>query len=233
MRFRTVTLFVAVGTAIAFVLSYGVVHTLESDQPVRSLLVSADGRTLAGSLPGCTSGWLETEETDTHVAVWLHTHESIMLFPGSCGMQSFTATLRRPLGNRLLVDGVTRRALAPFNGTGILRPARLPAGFVHRYDTATFPDETTLGGTSGCVQAYSKADEFDETVWITQSPGARWKVPDGAREQPITVRGHAGTAIPGEIEWTERGQLVTVQSRAYAYAVLSTAQLLDIAESLR
>jgi hypothetical protein len=231
MRLRTVAVFVAVGTAVALVLSSGTVLGLVTDRPLLSVLVSGDGRTIAGTLPGCTAGWLEVEETDTHVAVWLHTHNGAML-PGSCGIESFTGTLHRPLGNRILVDGVTHQALATFNGTGILRPARLPADYVHRYDTASFPDETTVGGTAGCVQTYSKDDGFDELIWISQVPGARWKAPDGVTEQPITVRGHPGTAIPGEIEWTERGQLFTVQSRAYAYEVLTTAQLLDIADSL-
>jgi len=224
--------FIVVGIAVALVLSYGTVHGLSTDEPVRQVLVSADGRTLAGTLTGCHSGYLEVEETDRWVVVWLHSRPSLMIAPGVCAMQSFTAQLRRPLGPRVIVDGVTHQAVVAFDGGGILRPATLPAGFVHRYDTASFPVETVTDATAGCVQLYTTEEGYDESIWITQSPGARWQPPDGVTERPVTVRGHPGTAVPGEIEWTENGQLVTIESRTYAYAVLSTQQLVAIGDSL-
>jgi hypothetical protein len=141
--------------------------------------------------------------------------------------------LRRPLGNRILVDGVTHEAVPSFSGTGILRPATLPGGWVHRYDTVSVPVEEVAGGKAGCVQLYTAPDGFDEALWITQVPDGQWKPPDGVTPQRISVRGYPGFAIPGEIVWTERGQFVSVESRAYAYAVLSTDQLLAIANSLR
>jgi len=233
MRFGVVLRFVIVGVLVAVVLSYGYVRALQPARPIGSLLVSADGRTLAGTVDGCFQGHLEVSESDEWVAVWLRSSPDLMLAPGSCAMESFTATLRRPLGDRLLVDGVTHEAVPSFSGTGILRPATLPDGFVHRYDTASFPDENVVGGKAGCVQLYTEPDGYDESVWIAQVPGGRWKPPDGVVPQQISVRGYPGYAIAGEIVWTERGQLVTVESRAYAYAVLSQAQLLAIAESLR
>ncbi len=233
MRFTVALRFIAVGVLVALVLSYGSVHVLQSDRPIGYLLVSADGLTLAGTEEGCYNGRLEVQESDDWVAVWLHAYPVVTL-PGECAMESFQATLRRPLGNRLLVDGKTREVVRSFNGSGILRPARLPDGFVHRYDTASFPDENVVApDLAGCVQLYTEPDGFDQALWISQVPGGRWKPPDGVTPQPISVRGYPGYAIPGEIVWTERGQLVTVESRAYAYAVLSTAQLLDIAENLR
>ena len=144
-----------------------------------------------------------------------------------------SARLRKPLGSRRLVDGVLHKAVPAFDGRTIRRPTSLPAGFVHRYDTATFEEDEVIGRTAGCMQFYTKEDSYEEGIWITQDRDAHWKAPEGVTEQPITVRGHPGTAIPGEIQWTEDGQLFTVQSRAYAYAVLSTEQLLAIAESLR
>jgi len=232
MKVSVAIRFVVVGIAVAWVLSYGTVHTLATDETVRQVLVSADGRTLAGTLTGCHSGYLETEELDNWVVVRLHSTPSVMLAPGICAMQSFTASLRRPLGKRVIVDGVTHQAVVAFDGGVILRPATLPAGFVHRYDTASFPVETVVGARSGCVQLYTTDEGYDESIWITQSPGARWQPVDGLTEQPVTVRGHPGTAVPGEIEWTENGQLVTIESRAYAYAVLSTRQLVAIGNSL-
>ena len=47
------------------------------------------------------------------------------------------------------------------------------------------------------------------------------------------MHGHAGTAIPGEIEWTESGQLFTIRSVTYAYATLSQQDLIAIGDSLQ
>jgi hypothetical protein len=47
------------------------------------------------------------------------------------------------------------------------------------------------------------------------------------------VRGQPGLAINGEIEWTEHGQLFTVQSMTYSYATLGPSELIAIADSLR
>jgi hypothetical protein len=46
------------------------------------------------------------------------------------------------------------------------------------------------------------------------------------------VHGHPGTAIRGEIEWTESGQLFTIRSATYAYAALSQQDLIAIGDSL-
>jgi hypothetical protein len=47
------------------------------------------------------------------------------------------------------------------------------------------------------------------------------------------VRGRPGFALAGEIEWTEHGELFTIQSITYAYATLPTPVLIAIANSLR
>ncbi len=233
MRAAVALRFILVGVLVAVGLSYGSVHALGSTLPIEDLLVSADGRTLAGTVTGCYQAHLDVSESDDSVAVWLRGFPGIMLAPGECAMESFTATLLRPLGRRLLVNGATHTVISIFDGTAILRPATLPDGFVHRYDTASVRDEQVPGGRAGCVQLYTEPDGFDNALWITQVPDGRWKAPDGVVPQQISVRGYPGYAIPGEIVWTERGQLVLVESRAYAYAVLDTAQLLAIAESLR
>jgi len=93
--------------------------------------------------------------------------------------------------------------------------------------------EDVLGGTAGCVQVYTHAGSWDEALWVTQQPGGVWMPPDGVTPQPVTVRGYSGQAIPGEIAWTENGELITVRSHSYAYAVLDTAELVRIADSLR
>jgi hypothetical protein len=155
-----------------------------------------------------------------------------MIAPGECAMQSFTATLKAPVGSRTLIDGVTHAKLSSFDGVGILRPSYLPEGFIHRYDTASFPDETVANSSAGCVQLYTQGDSYDEAIWITQDIGGVWQAPDGVASNPIVVHGHAGSAIPGEIEWTESGQLFTVRSKTYAYATLSQQDLVAIGDSL-
>jgi hypothetical protein len=114
------------------------------------------------------------------------------------------------------------------------RPAAyLPAGFIHRYDTASFADETVEHATAGCVQLYTQNDSYDEAIWIAQDIGGVWQPPDGVESTPIVVHGHSGTAIPGEIEWTKQGQLFTIRSVTYPYATLSTAELVAIGDGLR
>jgi hypothetical protein len=197
------------------------------------ILVSADGRTLAGSVGGdCTSGYLDVQETSREVIVELHRSPVFMMAPGSCGIESFVAHLAAPLGHRRLVDGITGATLPAFDGAGILRPAYLPDGFVHRYDTAILTDEDVSGGGPGCVQIYTEGDGYDETIWITQQVGAAWTPPDGISVQHVTVRGHPGLAVAGELTWTEDGQLFTIQSHAYPYATLGVDELVRIADSL-
>lgn len=208
-----------------------VVGHYESPGPI---LVSADQRTLAGTVSkGCASGSLDLQETASTVTVRLYLWPSIMIAPGQCAMQTFTAVLAAPLGSRRLVDGVTHAQLPSFDGAGILRPTHLPPGFIHRYDTASFPNETVGHATAGCVQLYTENDSYDEAVWITQDIGGIWQPPEGVVSTPIVVRGHPGTAIPGEIEWTEDGQLFTIRSLTYAYATLSTPELVAIGDGLR
>jgi hypothetical protein len=222
---------VGLGTLGAhLVLSAGPAGSYHSPGP---LLISADGYTLAGSVgSGCSAGTLEAAETANRVTVRLHVSPTLMIAPGTCAIQSFSTRLRRPLGNRQLVDGVTHRALPSFDGRTILRPGHLPEGYLHRYDTATLPDDDIPSRTAGCAQVYTTTDSWDESLWITQDIGATWSAPEGVTPQPITVRGRPGQAIPGEIAWTENGQLLTVRSRTYPYATLSTMDLIAIADSL-
>jgi hypothetical protein len=198
------------------------------------ILVSADQRTLAGSVGGsCTSGSLEVEETDRTVTVRLHQWPIVMMAPGLCAIESFTATLKAPLGSRKLIDGVTHAELPSFNGGGILRPTHLPEGFVHRYDTASFPSETIASTSAGCVQVYTEGDSYDEAIWIEQDIGGVWQPPTGVNSTAIVVHGHPGTALAGQIDWSENGQLFMIRSMTYAYATLSTAELVAIGDSLR
>jgi hypothetical protein len=44
---------------------------------------------------------------------------------------------------------------------------------------------------------------------LSGTPVGVWHAPEGVASTPIVVHGHPGTAIPGEIEWTE--QQVTVR----------------------
>jgi hypothetical protein len=198
-----------------------------------SLLISADQRTLTASAGMCLSGSLEARESPDAVTVRLHLVPQAMLAPGSCGIEVFSARLQAPLGSRQLVDGVTGARLAAFPGQGILRPAFLPSGFVHRYDAAFLGSDTVAGAAAGCTLVYTQTDSYDEAIWISQIAGGHWRTPSGVTATPIVVRGLPGLAINGEIEWTQHGQLFTVQSMTYAYATLSTPQLVAIADSLR
>jgi len=83
------------------------------------------------------------------------------------------------------------------------------------------------------VQLYTQGDSYDEAIWITQDIGGQWEAPDGVSSTPIEVHGQPGTAVPGEIEWTESGQLFTIRSMTYAYATLSQQDLIAIGDSLR
>lgn len=218
---------IAAGVGGAHLLAIG-----KNYRPVGRLLVSADGRTLAGTVGGCGGGALEVTETSKTITVRLRVFPNFMIAPGECAIETFTAHLRSPWGHRRIIDGVTGHSLPAFDGEAILRPAVLPSGFVHRYDTASLSDETVIGGGAGCVQIYTQADAYDDSLWIEQDVGAQWVPPDGVSQQAITVRGHPGTAIAGEIEWSESGQLFTITSKAYAYAILTTAELISIANSL-
>jgi hypothetical protein len=226
-------------TAVGVLLGVGGAHLASSTvvghyASPGSILVSADQRSLASTVSsGCATGDLEVQETADTVTLRLHLWPDIMIAPGECAMQSFTATLRAPLGSRHLVDGVTHAELPSFNGSGILRPTYLPPGFIHRYDTASFPDETVSGSKGGCVQLYTQPDSYDEAIWITQDIGGVFQTPEQASDIAIVVRGLPGIAIPGEIEWTENGQLFTIRSVTYAYATLSQDELIAIANGLR
>lgn len=197
------------------------------------ILVSADQRTLAGSVGGsCMTGYLVVDETDREVSVKLRRAPVIMMAPGSCGILSFVAHLREPLGKRRLVDAITGKALPAFDGSGILRPAHLPDGFIHRYDTAIIDDDDVHGGGAGCVQVYTLGAGYEESIWITQQVGAVWTPPDAVPGQRVTVRGRPGLAVPGELTWTENGQLFTIQSHAYPYATLGVDELVRIGDGL-
>jgi hypothetical protein len=225
---------IALGIALAVVGSRVAVGTVADYHSPERLLISADGLTLASSAgSGCGTAVLEARESRTTVTVRLRTYPNLLIAPGVCAIRSFEAHLKAPLGDRRLVDGVTHKALSGFDGRNMRRPVSLPDGYVHRYDTASFPSETVPSSSAGCVQIYTADDSYDESLWIEQDVDARWQPPDGVTEQAITVRGHPGTAIPGEIEWTENGQLFSIRSMAYAYATLSTADLVAVAESLR
>ncbi|HKD98386.1 MAG TPA: hypothetical protein VKB69_12465 [Micromonosporaceae bacterium] len=208
-------------------------HAGDTDVSPGTILVSADQMTLAGSIDtGCGTGYLGVVEDSGTVTVVLHPGTGLPL-PDNCAPQLYTAHLRAPLGSRRLVDGVTRDTLPSFGGSQIPRPAYLPAGFVHRYDSVTLEIETTATTGPGCVQVYTQADSWDEAIWISQQVGASWTAPAGVTATPVTVRGHPGEAIPGEIEWTENGELIRIRSHSFTYATVGTAELVRIAESLR
>jgi hypothetical protein len=232
---RIAVICTAVGIALGTVGAHlTTTKVIGHDQSAGPILVSADQRTLASTVhSGCSEGTLDVDEGTSTVTVRLHLWPSVMIAPGTCAMQTFTATLKSPLGSRRLVDGVTHAELPSFDGAGILRPTYLPAGFIHRYDTASFPSETVGHATAGCVQLYTQNDSYDEAIWITQDIGGVWQPPDGVGSTPIVVRGHRGTAVPGEIEWAEDGQLFTIRSVTYAYATLSPQELVAIGDSLR
>lgn len=209
-----------------------------SDESPGFILVSPDQRTLASAIAqhgNCDDGSLKVTETSrTVTVVWHRVPAGLQLFGDCTGISASVAHLRAPLGSRRLVDGITHASLPSFDGTTMLHPTLLPDGFAHRYDAATLRDDNDVtGGTAGCVQVYTHADSWEEALWITQQPGAVWTPPADVTPQPVTVRGSPGQAIPGEIEWTENGQLITVRSHSYAYALLDTAELVRIADSLR
>lgn len=236
-RWAWITALFVVGGVVAAVAAAALVDkgTATYASPGDNVLISADGRTLSSSRGGgCGPLVPEAQETATTVSLRLRTYPSAMTAPGSCAMTSYSVTLHAPLGTRTLIDGVTHRVLYRFDAREILRPAWLPEGYVHRYDTATLAEETVAGSRGGCVQLYTRGDGYDEEIYISQDTGATWHAPDDApTAEPVTVRGHQGLAIPGEIAWNEGGELVTIRSLTYAYATPDTATLVAIADSMR
>lgn len=206
-----------------------------SYQSPGNILVSADQRTLSTSAGGgCINGSLVVRETPGTVVVKLLVRpQGEMNPPGVCALEVFSAKLHAPLGSRQLIDGITGARLPSFRGEGILRPAHLPPGFVHRYDAAFLNTDTVVGASAGSTQVYTQGDSYDESIWISQIKGGRWLTPAGISAKPIFVRGQPGLAINGEIEWRQGGQLFIIQSVTYAYATVGTPELIAIADSLR
>jgi hypothetical protein len=223
---------VIAGIVIGFAVSRWVVSKSLYASP-GSILISADQRTLTASGSGsCVSGTLDVRESPDAVVVRVR-QAGFAMGPGACSVQIFSARLSAPLGSRQLIDGVTGARLPSFRGQGILRPAFLPRGFVHRYDAAFLPSGTVAGAPAGCTQVFTQGDSYDEAIWISQVEGGRWRTPAGIAAMPIVVRGQHGLAINGEIEWRQDGQLFTIQSMTYAYATLSSRDLIAIGNSLR
>lgn len=225
---------VIAGIVIGLTLPRSVIPAAGQDVSPGTILISADQRTLTASQGGsCANGTLDVQETPETVVVRVHMVPEAMGSPGLCALEIFSARLSAPLGSRQLVDGITGHRLPSFRGQGILRPSVLPAGFGHRYDAAFLGSDTIDGSSAGCTQVFTLGDSYDEAIWISQVTGGRWHTPDGVTATAITVRGQPGLAINGEIEWTQDGQLFTVQSMTYAYAILGTGELIAIANSLR
>jgi len=225
---------VVAGIIIGFAVAHWVSSSKGRYESPGSILISADQRTLTASAGGsCVAGTLDVQESRDGVVVRVHTVPAFMIAPGSCAIEIFSARLSSPLGSRQLIDGVTGARLPSFRGQGILRPAFLPSGFVHRYDVAFLGSDTVAGASAGCTQVFTQGDSYDEAIWISQVAGGHWHTPVGISAAPIVVRGRPGLAIGGEIEWTEDGQLFTIQSMTYAYATLGTQDLIAIANSLR
>ena len=226
----------ALFTAISIVLGVAgaqatMTKLVVGDQPAGQVMISADQRTLVIEATRCGNGTLTVLETASTVTVRLHLGPDLEL--GDCPWQTFTATLTAPIGSRRLVDAVTHAELPSVDGGAILRPTYLPPGFIHGYDAALFPRQTVGPASARYLQLYAQNRSYEEALWITQYPGGVWQPPDGVTSTPIVVRGHPGTAVPGEIDWTERGQLFTIRSMTYAYAVLSQQELVAIGDSLR
>jgi hypothetical protein len=225
---------VVAGIVIGFTVARWVSSWKAHYESPGSILISADQRTLTASAGGsCMTGTLDVQESPDAVVIRVHTVPVSMIAPGACAIEIFSARLSAPLGKRQLIDGVTGARLPSFRGEGILRPAFLPSGFVHRYDAAFLGSDTVSDASAGCTQVYTQGNSYDEAIWISQVAGGRWRTPAGISATPIVVRGRSGLAIGGEIEWTQNGQLFTIQSMTYAYATLGTRDLIAIANSLR
>ena len=225
---------VVAGIAIGFLVARWLNSSAGHYESPGSILVSADQRTLTASAGGCSTGTLNVQESPNAVVLKVHLAPAFMIGPGACAIENFpSARLRAPLGSRQLIDGVTGARLPSFRGKSILRPAFLPSGFVHRYDAAFIGSDTVAGASAGCTQVFTQGDSYDEAIWISQIAGGHWRTPAGITAAPIVVRGQPGLAVSGEIEWTQHGQLFTIQSVTYAYATLGKSQLIAIANSLR
>jgi hypothetical protein len=204
-----------------------------------AILVSADQRTLTGTVPdGCMTGTLVVDEGAAAVTVRVREFYTTEIPFDSCPTHAFVATLRSPLGKRRLIDGVGGTQFPP-SGPGILRPTVLPPGFVHQYDTVSFPGargyvpNVAAPGTTAYVQLFALTSSYNNAIWISETNGGVWHTPDASAATPVTVRGHPGEAVPGMIEWTEGGQLITIQSYAYPYATLGLSDLLAIGNGMR
>ena len=190
---------------------------------IGSVYVSADGRTLTVPHRSCGEYTLLDGVNDTAVTLRLMVRGAIDCGPDS----SYSVTLADPLGSRRIVNTSVDRAL-PVAG-GILRPVTLPPGFTHSHDSAVFGS----GGTDAYTQVFATADGAPDMLTIAQHAGTGGMPSAASSPQPVTVRGVAGVAVPGEIDWIEHGQRFAIRSQAYGYDTLSTVQLVAIAASLR
>ena len=157
--------------------------------------------TLEASDP-CWQGYRpEATESDDRVTVVIRVLQSSTPFPDNyaCTMEAYArtteVTLRRPLGQRVLVDGATGAEQRPFDGTTLLRPRTLPAGWDLRREGPglTMAGALSWSRTWGPPPEPPRNGTCAETVTpvtLTQSMEA----PSGLqRIEPVTVRGVAGT----------------------------------------
>jgi hypothetical protein len=195
----------------------------------------------------CWQGYrAEATETDDRVTVSIRVLRSSTPFPPNyaCTLEAYArtteVTLKRPLGTRVLVDGSTGAEQRPFDGTTLLRPRTLPAGWDLRRDgpPVAVPGALSWSRTWGPPPEPPRNGTCAETVTpvtLTQSMDA----PSGLqRVEPVTVRGVAGTVerdtLQIRVRWEERGQFMLLDGAPPCVTTPAATLpfLLDFARSL-
>ena len=197
----------------------------------------------------CWEGYRpEVVETGTTVTVTIRTVAPQVPRPEllACTAEGYhravVVELARPVGDRRVIDGATRRERRPFDGRTLLHPRDLPQGWGLLGEGPGFdePERSTSwrrtwgpepapGAPGECVNA-PRVDLIQGPVTGTQAPGPA---------EPVDVRGTRGmvTRPPGQVRlaWTEPGgRRELIGSRTCAGgAPVELDVLLRFAESLR
>ncbi len=176
-------------------------------------LVSSDGRSVSvGGFSGeCSSRVaLDAQETTAQVRLrlkWTRLHHA-----GACNasmgpITDLRAALRAPLGHRALVDATTGQGIAWFDAGRILRPTRLPAGYVPMSSSLLFPtlgERPTRPSPAAYIERYRALFRDDQFV-IVEVRGPLGNAEPGLepRHITVTVRGHRGQADTYSLRWVD------------------------------
>ncbi|GAA1962387.1 hypothetical protein [Kitasatospora viridis] len=207
-----------------------------------SVVVGADDRTLfVGGFGGVCDEDFTPVATESAGSVALSIKVTAAPGSGSDGacsagqVTSASVRLNQPLGSRALVDGDGGATLASFDGSRLLRPAKLPPGY-RLMSTAPYQASS---GAVGAIQHWG-SDKLLGQLELIQLDGPLSDVHsfyDSSdtgyqTSPPLTVRGQPATqySATGRVGWTEGGEAM-LMTWFTTDPQPSTASVIAIADS--